>query len=332
MPKVALIQVIYNSLQYIPKVFPNVLQQSHLDCDFYVVVAGNDDGGKEYIQKHFPQVNIIDPGYNIGFARGHNELFTLIDADFFQLINPDLLVTPNFVEEMLKPFNDPKVGAVSGKILQYDFGKDKPTNYIDTTGVIIQKSGRGRDRGQHEVDKGQYDRLTSIIGVSGAAAMYRKTALIDIKYLRADGRVEYFDEDFHSYWEDVDLSWRMVNRAWKIKFNPNAIAYHGRQAGSNKGGYKKFLSFIQHHRNLSPQIRRLNYKNHLFLFIKNSPKWYVQFFIRELFYNVYVLIFETSTLKVLPELIRQLPTMWRKRRYIQRHRKISIAEMEKLLS
>ena len=30
-------------------------------------------------------------------------------------------------------------------------------NVLDTTGVTISKSGRARDRGQHEVDKGQYD-------------------------------------------------------------------------------------------------------------------------------------------------------------------------------
>ncbi|HMR55167.1 MAG TPA: glycosyltransferase family 2 protein [Candidatus Doudnabacteria bacterium] len=330
MPKVALIQVIYNSLKYIPKVFPTVLAQSHSDCDFYVVVAANDDGGKEYIQKHYPQVKIIDPGYNIGFSRGHNELFSSIDADFFQLINPDLVVTPTFVEEMLKPFADEKVGAVSGKILRYDFEKDEPTNFIDTTGVVIAKSGRGRDRGQHELDEGQFDRLTNIIAVSGAAAMYRKTALEDVKYLRADGRTEYFDEDFHSYWEDVDLSWRIINRAWKIRFAPDAVAYHGRAASSSKGGYKKVFSFIKHHRAIPERIRKLNYKNHLFLYIKNSPHWYWQFFTREFFYNCYVLILETSTLKVLPQFFRKLPTMWRKRKYIQRHRKISVDQMEKL--
>lgn len=336
MAKVALIQVIWNTKHFIPHVFPPALNQTIKDLDFYVVIAGNEDGSKEYIQEHFPQVKIFDPGFNIGFSGGHNKIFSEIDAEFFQLINPDLVVTPNFVEEMLKPFSDPTVGAVSGKILRYDFEKHEPTNIIDTTGVVISKSGRGRDRGQHEVDSGQYNNQTDLIAVSGAAVMYRKSALEDVKYTYPAGHSkagtsEYFDTEFHTYWEDIDLSWRMINRGWKIKYNPNAVAFHGRAAGSSEGGYKKILSFIKHHSKLPQYVRSFNYKNHIFLFIKNSPKFYLKFFIREFFYQIYVLVLETSTLKGLPQLFRELPSMWQKRKHIKATRKISETEMEKLL-
>ena len=330
MQKVALIQVVYYSRKFIPIVFPKALDQSYPNTEFYAVIAGNEGGSKEYIQEHFPQVIVIDPGYNIGFARGHNELFETIDADFIQLVNPDLVMPRNFVEEMVKPFADPKVGAVSGKILRYDFEKNEPTNQIDTTGVVIGKSGRGRDRGQHEVDTNQYDNATDLLAVSGAAAMYRKEALADVRYVRPDGRPEYFDEDFHTYWEDVDLSWRMVNAGWKIKYNPHAVAYHGRTAASSPGGYKKVFAFIKHHQGISQWVKQLNYKNHIFLFIKNSPKWYWQFFVREFCYQLFVLIFETRTLKILPTFFKQLPLIWKKRKYIQQHRNISAEEIEKL--
>lgn len=328
MSKVALVQVIYNTREFIPIVFPTVFNQTHKNTEFVVVIAGNQDKSKEYIQEHFPQVKIIDPGYNIGFAKGHNQLFEELDADFFQLVNPDLVMTESFVEEMLKPFmEDPKVGAVSGKILRYDFASNKPTNQIDTTGVVMSKSGGARDRGQHEVDKGQYDTDTNIVAVSGAAAMYRKTALEDVKYDN-----QYFDEEFHTYWEDIDLSLRMINRGWKIKYNPMALAFHGRAASSSPGGYKKVIAFIKHHRNIRADIRKLNYKNHIFLFIKNSPKWYWQFFAREFFYNIFVLIFETTTLSILPLFFKQLPSIWHKRKHIQQTRKIPVEEMEKLFN
>lgn len=329
--KVALVQVVYNSMKFIPKVFPAALKQTHNDCEFYAVIASNQDGVKDYIQQHFPEVKIIDPGYNIGFSKGHNDLFKDLDVDFFQLINPDLIITETFVEEMLKPFADSEVGAVSGKLLRYDFENNQPTQQIDTTGVVISKSGRGRDRGQHEVDNGQYDNQTDLIAVSGAAAMYRKTALQDVKYPRPDGRIEYFDEDFFMYWEDIDLSWRMINRGWKIKYAPRALAYHGRTASSSPGGYFQLWQFIKHHRSMPAQILQWNYKNHLFMFIKNSPRWYWQFFAREFFYNLFVLVFEVKTLKVLPLLFRQLPLIWNKRQFIKSQRTISAKQMEKLL-
>ncbi len=332
MSKVALIQVVYNSKKFIPIVFPKVFEQTFKDFEFYAVIAKSEDGSKEYIQEHFPQVKIIDPGYNIGFAKGHNQLFEELDCEFFQLINPDLVLTPNFVEEMLKGFTAPNVGAVSGKILHYDFEKNETTNIIDTTGVVVAKSGRGGDRGQHQVDEGQFDNQTNLIAVSGAAAMYRKAALRDIRFVRQDGSYEYYDEDFHSYWEDVDLSLRMINAGWKIKYQPEAVAYHGRAVGSQISGYKKVFAFIKAHRKHSLWIRQLNYKNHIFLLLKNFPKLYPEFLFREFFYQVFVLLLETATLKILPRFFKELPIMWQKRKYIQAHRKISVEDMEKLLS
>ena len=97
-------------------------------------------------------------------------------------------------------------------------------------------------------------------------------------------------------------------------FVPEAVAFHGRGAGSSPGGYKKFLSFIKFHKQLNSRIRQLNYKNHIWMYIKNSPWFYPQFFVREFFMFLYILLFEPGTLKVVPEMLRQIPRMWRKRR------------------
>lgn len=330
--KVAIIQQVYKSRRYLEPVYAAIAAQTHKDIEVFCQIVDDDGGCKEFIQKNYPSIKILEPGYNIGFSRGHNEIFASSDAEFFQLVNPDLILEPNHVEEMLKVFADPKAGAATGKLLRYNFDENKATNIIDTTGVIAYKTGRARDRGQHEVDNGQYDNQTDLISVSGAGPMYRKAALESVKYKNAEGRFEYFDESFHSYWEDVDLGWRMVNVGWKCKFVPSAVAYHGRQAGSSPGGYKKFFAFVKFHSKMNPRIRQLNYKNHIFMFIKNSPKWYPKFFLRELFMLGFVTVFETSTLKIIPTLFRQLPGIWQKRKYIKEHRKISVADMEKLFA
>ena len=68
------------------------------------------------------------------------------------------------------------------------------------------------------------------------------------------------------------------------------------------------------------------------MFIKNSPRWYWQFFAREFFYNCFAIFWEIKTYKILPEMFRQTRSIWRKRKFIQQHRKISVEEMEKLFS
>jgi GT2 family glycosyltransferase len=332
MAKVTIVQVIYNNRPFIEPVFSAIFSQTHKDFNVVAVISGNDDGGKELLAQKFPQVEIIDPGFNIGFAAGHNLVFERYQSNFFQLVNPDLILEPSYVERMLKAFDDPKVGAATGKLLRYDFGKNQKTNIIDTTGVTIAKSGRARDRGQHEEDMGQYDQMINVQAVSAAGCMYRRSALESVKF-RKIGKSEnwtnptsdksdfptseYFDEDFHSYWEDVDLSWRMANAGWKNVFVPKAVGYHGRGAGSSEKGYADVVGFIRHHKKLSPYVRRLNYQNHIFMYVKNSPFFYPQFFVREFFMFWYILFFEVGTLKVLPQMFKLFPKMWGKRKFIK---------------
>lgn len=225
----------------------------------------------------------------------------------------------DYMEKMLEVFEDEKVGAATGKLFKIEDLKLKieDCKTLDTTGVTISKSGRARDRGQWETDLGQYDLLTDVQAVSGAGAMYRASALKAISY-KLKANTEYFDSDFHSYWEDVDLAWRMVNKGWKCKFAPKAIAFHGRTAGSSKKGYLNVLAFIKHHKQLNPKIKQLNWTNHIYMYIKNSKYFYPQFFFREFFMLIYILLFEISTLKVLPDFFKTLPMMWKKRSIIKK--------------
>ncbi|MCL5666969.1 MAG: glycosyltransferase family 2 protein [Patescibacteria group bacterium] len=334
MAKVTIIQVVYNNCRYIEPVFSAMFGQTFKDLEIVAVIAGNDDKGKELLADKFPKVKIIDPGYNIGFAKGHNLVFGQCDSKFFQLVNPDLVMEPDYVEKMVKAMeSDPKIGAATGKLYQitesgirnYELWKRQNTERrLDTTGVAISKSGRARDRGQHETDKGQYDNNLIVPAVSAAGAMYRRSALeavkmpiLSTKHLALSTNYEYFDEDFHSYWEDADLAWRMTNAGWECAYVPAAVAYHGRGAGSSKGGYKKVFSYIKFHRQLPQRIRQLNYQNHIFMYVKNSEKFYLRFFARELFMLVYILLFEASTLKIFPNFLKLLPKMRQKRRLIR---------------
>jgi len=309
--KVSVIVVVYNSKKWIKLVFDSILTQTHRDFEILAVICANDDGSKEFLQTNYPSVRILDPGKNIGFAAANNLAIRESTGEFVQLVNPDLVLESNYVAEMLEAFADPKVAAATGKLLRYNFETSEKLKIIDSTGIVINPSGRARDRGQNQIDSGQLDSQKDVFAVSGAGPMYRRSALKKVKF-----EDEYFDEDFFMYWEDVDLSWRLNNAGLKNVFVPAAVAYHGRTAGQAAGGYLHIYRFIQHHKKLSPQIRRWNYKNHILMYIKNARHiWHPAFWLREIAMFGYVLVFEPSTLKVLPELLRQIPKIIKKRKY-----------------
>ncbi|HYC79441.1 MAG TPA: glycosyltransferase family 2 protein [Candidatus Binatia bacterium] len=313
MPKVSIILVIYNAKKFIKPVFDSIFSQTHKNFDVLAVINGSEDGSKEEIRLNYPQVRIIDPHENLWFAKGNNLGIRETDGEFVLLVNQDMVLEPDFIEKLLPAFDDWKVAAASGKILRYDFEHNQKTKIIDTVGVTMSSSGRGKDRGQLEEDRGQYENIEQVFGVSGACPMYRRSALEKVQYVEHE-RVEYYDEDFVAYWEDVDLSWRFNNAGMKSLYVPQAVAYHGRTAGQSKGGYLHLFHFIRHHKKISPAIRRMNYRNHILMYLKNSKFIHPLFIIREILMFGYVLVFETSTLKVLPDLFRLMPRMYKKRR------------------
>jgi GT2 family glycosyltransferase len=156
--------------------------------------------------------------------------------------------------------------------------------------------------------------------VSGTAAVYRKSALEEVKL----GNSEYFDVDFFAYWEDLDLSWRLRLRGYECVYVPEAIVEHRRAVGASKGGILNFGEFVRHHRSFSLRIRKWNWRNHLFAIIKNDYGW--SFYrdlpwivLRELGMLAFLVCFMPDTLSAIPEFVRLLPAMLSKRRYIMKY-------------
>ena len=74
-----------------------------------------------------------------------------------------------------------------------------------------------------EDDKGQYYLREDVFAGCGAALLLRKSMLED---------VGIFDDDFFMYYDDMDLSWRMRRRGWKVVYVPDAVVCHVNAASS----------------------------------------------------------------------------------------------------
>ena len=118
------------------------------------------------------------------------------------------------------------------------------------------------------------------------------------------------------YWEDVDVSWRLNHLGYKSLYVPQAVAYHGRTAGSSSGGYLHLFKYIEHHNKLNKQILKWNYRNHFFMYLKNKRFPSLNFLVREIAMLGYIIVFEPSTLKVIPNMFRLWSRMMRKRKFI----------------
>ena len=330
MPKVAINLVRYNQpKEMLKQCIDAILAQDYADFELTLTENGSADTETiEYFKKNYnhSKFKIANNHKNLGYAGAHNKFFHQSNAEFVMPINPDATLQPGFLKNIVAVFEDPKVAAATGKMLRPQ--KDSAGNHIiDGTGVIIEKSRRARERGQNDIDFGQYDKNPEdrkVFAVSGTAPLYRKSALEAVRL----GDEEYFDPDFFMYWEDVDLGWRLRLAGFEARYVPEALLYHSRVAGQSKGGYKNPLRFYKHHKKLPQNIRRWNWRNHLFMIVKNDFGW--NFFaglpdiiLREAAMFVWIAVFETKTLTIIPSFFGLLPKIWAKRQIIQANRKVS---------
>lgn len=221
------------------------LEKQSTKIDIVVVENGSSDNSANLIRNDFPGVTLLEFKDNAGFAGGVNRGIKYAlenEYEAIALFNSDAKADKNWLKELLSELNNnPKLGIVTGKLLQTD-GK-----HIDSTGDFYTIWGLPFPRGRNQKDTGQYDTPQEVFSASGGASLYRSELFREIGM---------FDEDFFAYYEDVDISFRAQMANWKILYNPKAIAYHGIGGTSSKMG-----DFTRYH----------SAKNFLLLYARNMP-------------------------------------------------------------
>ncbi len=285
MPKFSINLVTWNGERFIDGCLHSVLAQTFKDYAVLIIDNGSTDGTISLIEESFPHLKIIKHKDNLGFAKAHNQAIHWSDSEYVICLNQDIILEPNFLQ-LASDFLDrnEKVGAITGKIRRLD--DNQPTNYLDTVGLKIMKNFRVIDQGAGEVDEGQYDVFEEVFGVSGCIPVYRRQALQSIEFKK-----EFFDENFFSYKEDVDLSFRLRARGWQIWRVPSVIAYHARTVASPLEKMSSWqLAKVQRKR--SGFAKFYSYRNHLYFLKKCLPSFSLFVFLYEFLKGFFLLITE----------------------------------------
>jgi GT2 family glycosyltransferase len=219
---VAVVIVSWNAAEWLPGCLASLDGLVRPPREVVVVDAGSHDGSAEWVRRHHPRVDVIACRDNVGFCRGNNLGIAATSSPWVLVLNPDTELEPDFLEQLLPAFDDPRVGIASGKLLRFD------RETIDSAGQLLSRSRRPIDRGYGEPDRGQYDADATVFGACGAAALYRRSMLEAI----ADPGGGYFDEAFFAFGEDLDLAWRAARAGWSAVYRHRALGYHARGGSS----------------------------------------------------------------------------------------------------
>jgi glycosyltransferase involved in cell wall biosynthesis len=175
-----------------------------------VVDNGSADGSAAAAAARFPDLAVLAPGRNLGFAGGANLGAREAGSELLLFLNPDVRLPPGSVRAMAARFADPGVGVV-GPPLQVEAAGALEYGYtVDVIGSPVNLTTPAPP-----------------VYVPGCALMTR-TAL----FRELDG----FDDRFFMFVEDVDYCWRSLLRGFDVVVPDVEPAWHYGGAAA-PGGY-----------------------------------------------------------------------------------------------
>lgn len=148
---------------------------------------------------------------NKSFAVACNQGAEAANGKYLLFLNNDMLILPDFIDNLKATFEDDECGIAGAKLLYQDLT-------IQHAGVVFNK-GNSVEHLYKNLDytfpescqKQEYQAVT------GAALMINKDLF---------NKVQGFSEGYYNCFEDIDLCFKIKEAGYKIIYNPDAIALH----------------------------------------------------------------------------------------------------------
>ena len=221
--KIAVIVVNWDRRDLLLACLRSLERQTVAHFSVVLVDNGSSDGSAEAVLNEFlssPKfdLHIIRNHVNLGFCAANNQgIRAAADADLIALLNNDAEADPGWLAALSRVYSEhADVGMTASKILVYE----NPQR-IDKVGHLIFPDGQNRGRGSGQLDRGQFDREEEVLWPDGCAAMYRREML---------DTIGGFDEDFFAYADDAELGLRARIAGWRCLYVPDAVVRHHRGA------------------------------------------------------------------------------------------------------
>lgn len=200
LPRLSLIVPCHNEAPSIAGRLRNVLEQEYPDDKIEVVVVddGSTDGTAAAVQQgEVPGLRLLELPENLGKMEAINRAWTLTSGEIVVLTDATARFEPGALRELVQPFSDPEVGAVSGELILAE-EKHPEQVRVDAYWKMEKHIRRAESR------------VGSVIGATGAIWALRRNLFIPLSP--------------DTILDDVLLPLEAVRRGYRLVFASSARA------------------------------------------------------------------------------------------------------------
>ncbi|HEX5051960.1 MAG TPA: glycosyltransferase family 2 protein [Planctomycetota bacterium] len=210
-PRVTVVIVNWNGREFLAGCLGAVAAAAaEVPLETIVIDNGSSDGSQEFVQREFPAVQFVQHERN-DYTAANNLGVAEANGEYALLLNTDATLRPGCLRALTAALDaDAKAAAAAPRIVF-------PDGRICTTGIEQRDDLYWVDRDAGDVDPGPGGAPQQVLGVSGCCALFRIAAWREV-----GGQ----DEDFHMYYEDVDLALRLRAAGWRSLHVPGAVCEH----------------------------------------------------------------------------------------------------------
>jgi GT2 family glycosyltransferase len=312
-PLVSIIIVYWNNAEYLRRCLGCLLLQTFRDFEVLIIDNGSFDDETDKLKQEYAQLalHIERLSVNKGFAWANNLGAKIARGTWLALLNTDAFPNPDWLENILQAANrHPDFSFFSSRQIQFN-----QPDILDGSGDEYHISGLAWRRFYNYPAENYGLHEEEVFSACAAAAIYNRD-----DFLKAGG----FDESYFSYFEDVDLSFRLRLAGERCLYVPQAVVQH---IGSASLGKTSDYAVYHGHRNM------------VWTFFKNMPGvlfWlYLPLHILANFLFVVSFLLKrrgATIVRAKMDAFYHLPAIIRKRRQIQSSRKAGIREIWQVMN
>ena len=224
--KVSIIILNYNAGDLLLNCLNSVFKTSHDDIEVIIVDNASIDNSHRKCKEKFEKIKLIENKQNLGYCEGNNVGIRAATGEFIIILNPDTIIAPNCVTELITAYEKYGEALYQPKIISlYE------KNIIQSTGNMLHLFGFGFARDKGVLNSLQRDKIEQIGYASGTCLFVSQKTLKKIGLL---------DPFLFLYHDDLDLGWRAAHLGIKSYYVPSSVVYHA-ESYSLKWSSKKFF-------------------------------------------------------------------------------------------